>query len=145
MALTATVAGRWRALLVGSGAALLLLALPTMGMFYERVFAEANERGVPWEQIAWNPVESPLFRLWPAARRQLDEALAVDVPTLIASEGAAKTPLTSRAMRIVAVWWWFLPIGGIPRAVGAVVAAVLAGAGIWLVALSRPRGNAADR
>ena len=145
MALTATVAGRWRALLVGSGAALLLLALPTMGMFYERVFVEANARGVRREQIAWNPVESPLIRLWPAARRQLDAALAVDVPTLIADEGAAKTPLTSRAMRIVTVWWWFLPIGGVPRAAGAVVAAVLAGSGICLVARSRPRGTGADR
>lgn len=139
MAATATVTGRLRTALVGSGIVTCLLTLPTLGVFYERVFAEAGERGFSADQIAWTPVESPLILLWPAARRQLDEALAVDVPTLVAQEGVARTPLTARAMRIVTLWWWFLPVAGVPRAAGAAAAAALAGCGACLVAWSRPR------
>ena len=44
-----------------------ILTVPTMFSFYERYFAEVNERGVPFSELVWSPSSSPLLHAWPAA------------------------------------------------------------------------------
>ncbi|EDX73867.1 hypothetical protein MC7420_5747 [Coleofasciculus chthonoplastes PCC 7420] len=40
---------------------------------------------------------------------------------------------SAQLLHIVAVWWWVLPAVGIPVWVGGLLAALLIGAGVWVL------------
>jgi len=72
---------------------------------------------------------------WPAAVRQVVDARHSDVKELFKQRGdsPATTISSSRALRIVALWWWVLPLAHIPRAAGVSVSLMLVGAGCWIL------------
>lgn len=138
-ALAGILDGRHRKALVLLAAAGFLVNAPNMFSFYERYFAELSSRGIAVdENVAWSMPRSPLLHAWPAAMREVQDARRSDVREIFAQRGApSHTIESSRALRVVAVWWWVLPIAGIPRWAGFLVALLLTGSGVWLIVRSR--------
>ena len=120
-ALLGVLEGRWKRVLVLLTIAGFLINAPTLFTFYERYYAEANEQGVSEHDLLWSFSRAPFLHSWSAASRQVQDARSADVRELLAQRGAAPSATigTSRALRVVAIWWWVLPVAGIPRIVGA--------------------------
>jgi hypothetical protein len=123
-----------------------LLNAPNLVSSYKRSYAEANEQGVSEAELMWQPNKSPLLNAWPAAFRQIHDAWHSDVRQLFAqrSESPASTISTSRALRIVAVWWWVLPVVHVSRLWGILISALLTLSGIWMLGLARSRARNED-
>jgi hypothetical protein len=146
VALTGGLRGGWRKLLAVSALLGFLTTAPNLVSFcYPRYFSEATEHGVTEPELLWSPPQSLLLHAWPAALRQIDDARQVDVRQLLAerSNTPAATVATSRALRVVAVWWWVLPVVHLPRILGVMASVILAGVGIWF--LIRARGWGEER
>jgi hypothetical protein len=141
VALTGVMTGKWQKALALLAAAGFLTTAPTLVSFYERYYAEANENGVSHIDLTWLPSDSPLVHIWPAAIRQIQDARKQDVKELFRERGAPATTIaSSRALRIVAVWWWLLPIAHIPRLAGLIISILLINLGVYLIAATYP-GN----
>lgn len=139
MALTGLLEGRWRKALVSLALLGLFINAPTLVSFYERYFAEANEQGILDEQMNWSFDKAPFLHGWPAAIRQCRDASGLDVRKLFSERGApSRTIASSRALRIVAVWWWVLPVAHLPRLLGIVVAFFMCGVGIYFIYVCKP-------
>jgi hypothetical protein len=138
MALTGLLEGKTvKALLYLSFLGFLVNA-PTLISFYERYYAEANEQGISDSQLCWSPVRAPLLHGWGAASREITDARNQDVRELFHQRGTpSETIASSRALRIVAVWWWVLPIVHIPRSVGLVCSLTMVACGCWLLFRAR--------
>lgn len=140
VALTGVLQGKWQKTLAVLAVTGFLMSAPTLISFYERYYAEANELGITNVELMWLPIDSPLLHAWPAAARQVNDASGQDVRELFRERGAPATTIaSSRALRIVAVWWWVLPIVHIPWLMGAGVSIVLVMFGIWLIISAYPR------
>jgi hypothetical protein len=139
--LTSLLTGRMRKALMALSFAGLLVNAPTLFSFYERYLAELQESGIAQgADIAWWLGRSPALHGWSAAFRQVNDASQYDVRELFALRGEpAHRIRDSRALRVVAVWWWVLPIVGLPRWIGLVVSVALAVLGLVVLALSAPR------
>jgi hypothetical protein len=113
---------------------------PTTFCFYERYYAELLERGVPTdESLAWSLKYAPSLHEWPAALRQVEDAKNSDVREIFARRGAPSQKIAaSRALRVVALWWWVLPVARIPRWIGAAVSILLIGAGAFFLKRALP-------
>lgn len=115
-----------------------LINAPTLFTFYERYYSELTEQGIPvYPALAWSFRLAPFAHEWPAAIRQVQDASKADVREIFAQRGApSKTVENSRALRVVAVWWWVLPLAHIPRAAGAIasVLMLLVGGGLIVTA-----------
>lgn len=132
----------WRRLLVVMTLLGFLINAPTLFAFYERYYAEQSEQGVSEHDTLWSFSQAPFLHAWPAAKRQIEDARNFDVRDLLSQRGAspASTISSSRALRIVAVWWWVLPIAHVPRIFGAAASVLLIFAGcILLLPISRLR------
>lgn len=142
LALTGVLSKGWRKALVLSAILGFLLSSPNLASYYARYYAEANERGISNSDLMWRPSQSPLLHQWPAAYRQIEDARHSDVRQMLAQRNAvpAARISTSRALRIVAVWWWLLPVVGVPRWYGVLLSILLIVSGIWLLASARPQG-----
>ena len=143
MATVGLLGQRWRMALVGLIVLGFLANAPTLLTFYQRYFAEVSDRSTAllMQTVSlWSePSQAPIFNVWAAAGRQLGDAFSTPVQDIISNVG--QPPATgelSRAelLRIVAVWWWFLPAAGIPVWVGAAIALTMVGLGLWLLRLS---------
>jgi hypothetical protein len=143
VALTGVLRNGWRKVLVLSALLGFLLSAPNLVTFYSRYFAEASEQGISDAELMWHPSRSPLLHEWPAAYRQIQDARHSDVRQLFAerNEVPATRISNSRALRIVAVWWWLLPVVHVSRLWGAVFSALLAFFGIWLLVLAGSRSD----
>jgi hypothetical protein len=139
VALTGVLSNGWRRALVLSAILGFLLTSPNLVSFYTRYYAEANEQGVSNADLMWRPSRSPLLHQWPAAYRQIQDARHSDVRQLLAqrTEVPAAIISNSRALRIVAVWWWLLPVVHISRLWGILASTLLTLYGIWLLMLAR--------
>jgi hypothetical protein len=104
---------------------------PTMFCFYERYYAELLEQRIPTDDsLAWSFRHAPSLHEWPAALRQVRDAQRSDLREIFAQRGAPSQIIaSSRALRVVALWWWVLPLAGIPRWVGAAISVFLIGLG----------------
>jgi hypothetical protein len=113
---------------------------PTLFCFYERYYAELNERGIPTDDsIAWSFRYAPFLHEWPAALRQVEDARKSDVREIFTRRGApSRTIEASRALQVVAVWWWVLPVARIPRWIGAAISALLISLGLFCVSRAFP-------
>ena len=122
---------QWRRGLIVLTAAGFLINAPTLFAFYERYYAEENEQGVSERDALWSFSRAPFLHAWPAAARQVTDARNFDVRDLMSERGVApaSTISSSRALRIVAVWWWVLPVAHIPRVFGAAASLLLLIAG----------------
>jgi hypothetical protein len=115
-----------------------LINAPTLVSYYERYYAEANEQGISDSQLYWSPSRAPLFHAWGAASRVITDARSQDVRELFNQRSTpSRTVASSRALRVVALWWWVLPIVHIPRFVGFVCSLAMVIWGCWV--LSRLR------
>ena len=93
----------------------------------------------PGDEIAWSLPLAPFLHAWPAAIRQAKDASRHDVRELFAQRGEPSQQIRdSRALRIVALWWWVLPIAHIPRWFGFIVSAVLVSAALLVLVRSAP-------
>ncbi len=112
-----------------------LVNAPTLFCFFERYYAELGEQGIyADDSIAWSVRYAPFLHEWPAAVRQAKDAMRSDVKEIFAQRGApSRTVEGSRALRVVAVWWWVLPVARIPRWIGATISTFLVGLGWFCV------------
>jgi len=139
VALTGVLSNGWRKLLVLSTVLGFLLTAPNLVSFYTRYYSEANEQGISNADLMWHPSRSLLLHAWPAAYRQIQDARQSDVRQLVAqrAENPASTISTSRALRVVAVWWWVLPVVHVSRIWGILISTLLTLAGIRVLMLAR--------
>jgi hypothetical protein len=139
VALTGMLKWGGRNLLITAAVVGFLINAPTLFSSYKRYISEAGEQGLTLSNLMWEPSRSPLIHAWPAAYRQVQDARHVDVRDLLAQRG--ELPATkiadSRALRIVAVWWWLLPIVHVSRVWGVLASMVLVAIGIRLIILAR--------
>jgi hypothetical protein len=111
-----------------------LINAPTLISYYERYYAESNEQGVLDNELYWSPSRAPLLHAWGAASREITDARNQDVRELFSQRNTpSQTIATSRALRVVAVWWWVLPIVHIPRSVGFACSLALVVWGCWVL------------
>lgn len=130
-AVAGVLEGRGRKVLMALTAAGFLVNAPTLVSFYQRYYNELREQGVSADRgMAWQVRRAPFLHGWPAAIRELKDARHMDAKELgVERAGRSQSISESRALRIVAVWWWVLPIAGISRWIGFLAAAVMAGIG----------------
>ena len=115
-----------------------LVNAPTLISFYERYYAEANEQGITDSQLYWSPARAPFLHAWGAASREISDARNQDVRDLFHQRNTpSETIASSRALRIVAVWWWVLPIIHIPRFVGFACSLAMVICGSWVLFRTR--------
>lgn len=133
MASTALLQGKLKRNLLALSALGFLISAPTLVTYYERYYAEANEQHISEHALLWSPKRAPLLHLWGAAGRTISDASNNDVRELFRHVGAPSSTISgSRALRIVAVWWWVLPLVHIPRIVGVGVSLLLICCGVWV-------------
>jgi hypothetical protein len=113
---------------------------PTLVSFYERYFTEMAERGMDLNaSYAWSVRYAPGLNGYQAAAREIRDATRTDVRKIYAErETPGTTIASSRAYRVVAVWWWVLPLAGVSRWVGFLVALILIAAGCYLLIRAAP-------
>jgi uncharacterized membrane protein len=119
MALTGLLEGKAaKGLLILAFAGFLVNA-PAMVSYYERYYAEAKEQGVSENDLLWSVSRAPLLHAWGAASREIADARNHDVREIFQQAGTpSATIASSRALRVVALWWWVLPLVHIPRLLG---------------------------
>jgi len=141
VAVTGILRNGWRKTLAGLTVLGFVISAPNLVSYYQRYFAEAYQAAVPEWELRWLPSKSPLVNGWPAALREIDDARRSDVVKMLQerTETPASTVETSRALRVVAVWWWVLPVVHVSRLWGVGVSAVLATCGIWLLVKARSK------
>lgn len=134
MALTGLLEGKAARLVLVLGLAGFLANAPTLVSYYERYYAETLEQGISYKALLWSPTRAPLVHGWGAAGRVIADARKNDVQEMFREAGTPATKIaSSRALRVVAVWWWVLPIVHIPRLVGALTSAVMVFCGAWII------------
>lgn len=133
--------GRLRHAAVAAAVIGVVVALPTTVAYFERYYAENRDAGRVASQRYWTFPEGPLLGVWGSAARQLEAAGRTDVAELVkrneteAPGGFTHESVRSQErLRVVALWWWVLPAGGVPWPIGALVmvAAVTLGAYLLL-------------
>ena len=139
---------RWHMPLVGLIVLGFLVNAPTLLTFYQRYFAEVSDQdiGLLMQTVSlWSePSQAPVFNIWAAAGRQLTDAFNTPVQEIINNVGQPPGPRElskAELLKIVAVWWWFLPAAGIPIWVGAAIALIMVSLGIGLFCLSWRLGS----
>ncbi|EKU98385.1 hypothetical protein Lepto7375DRAFT_7669 [Leptolyngbya sp. PCC 7375] len=134
---------RWRMPLVGLIVLGFLVNAPILLTYYQRYFAEVSDQSMDllMQTVSlWSePYQAPIFNIWGAAGRQLTDAFNTPVQEIISNVGEPPPRgefTKAELLRIVAVWWWFLPAVGLPIWVGVAIAATMVAIGIALLRLS---------
>lgn len=121
----------WRRLLIAAALVGLVVNAPTLAWSFERYLAVAYERGVGEAPLIWSWADAPLTNAWPSAVAQYQQAAASDVGAVLNLAGTDDVAASkAEVFRVVPLWWWMLPLVGVPRAAGAVVSLMLIGAGL---------------
>ncbi len=120
-----------------------LINAPTLVSYYERVYQEELVAHELPETTLWSLTEAPLLKIWGSTSRELSDARHTDVRLLVqhAGESTDNSEASWRTLRVVAVWWWMLPLARIPRAFGAAASVFMAISGlvmIWLAWIGAP-------
>lgn len=134
VALTGLLEGKAAKVLLALTLGGFLLNAPTLISYYERYFAEEGEQGIVPHTMLWSPAQSPLLHGWSAASRVVADARKNDVREMFRQAGTPATKIaSSRALRVVAIWWWVLPVVRIPRVAGALASAAMILCGAWMI------------
>jgi hypothetical protein len=144
IAFTALLERRRQWLLIVLTIAGFIVNAPTLISFYERYYQEATAAKVSTEARIWNPRYAAAFQIWGAAWRETADAYenADQVGAFVHQAGNAPLAASvesSRALRIVNLWWWMLPAVGVPRIAGATISLALLIIGLWLIARALAR------
>ncbi len=105
---------------------------PTLISLYQRYEYEEYWSGGRADQH-WLIARAPIVGVWGSMARTLVDANKTDVREIVRNSGTPNDPFLPpsevRSFRLVPIWWWMLPLFGIPRWLGLV-------AGLGLVTLS---------
>jgi hypothetical protein len=125
----------WRRVLIAAALLGLVINAPTLAWSYQRHLAIAYERGVGHAALIWSWADAPLTNAWPSAVAQYRQAAASDVGAVLNIAGTDDVAASkAEVFRVVPLWWWMLPLVGVPRAAGAAVSLILIGAGLMAFA-----------
>jgi hypothetical protein len=127
LALAALMRKPWLNLLLALTIIGFLVNAPTRIAFYDRYFFEAKEQRIPQDQLLWSFEYAPFRHGWSMASHQVSDAAKSDVNELVTSSSE------KRYTRVIAMWWWMLPVAGISRGVGILAALILIGIGVWMI------------
>ena len=134
MALCGLLGGTSRKALIALTILGFLINAPTLVSYYERVYQEELVADQLPETTLWSLNQAPFLRIWGSMSREIADARRTDVRLSVQHVSEPGNSEASwRTLRIVAVWWWMLPLARIPRAFGAAVAALLAITGLFLI------------
>lgn len=120
-----------------------LIQLPTVVAYYDRYHRDvalrvAAERAKGHrDTLTWNFGESQIIRMWPIAIDELRDAARTD-PRVLVDDPDEQGPNDS-LLKTVALWWWLLPVAGVPWIVGLLLSLVVITAGV-LVLVRAARG-----
>ena len=133
LSLAALLTKRWRLTLITLATIGFLINAPNLVSFYKRYYVNAFEQQIEVNspQIIWSFEYAPFRQGWSLASEQINDAMQNDLRTVFKSIG--KHQLRGALTRIVPVWWWLLPIAGIPQWVGALIAVLMASFGLWAI------------
>lgn len=127
----ASLGRHWRRVAIGLVVVTAISQAPNLVSYPERVkYHEAGSTiRLTWPH-AWDMHRLAFVDVWPAAVDQLRDARATDPASLV--DGDPEGRLT----KIVAQWWWMLPVLGLPAVLGACIALLMLAGGALLVARS---------
>jgi hypothetical protein len=112
----------------------LVSQVPTTLGFYDRTYVEHSEQGINLVHHRWSFQDSPLVTSWPVLVHQLQDAADADVNQVAQSAGPAqpRSVEDTQLLQVVALWWWLLPVLGVPWWIGALfsLAVIAAGAAV---------------
>lgn len=137
-ALAGPMQGRGRKALVSLTLLGFFVSAPTLFSFYERYFAELSQQGIHvGTDTAWSLRHAPLLHIWPGAFREIQDARGMNASELLGQREVPRYSVEeSRALRIVAVWWWVLPVVHVQRWIGFLAALLLVMLGSVILARS---------
>jgi hypothetical protein len=92
------------------------------------------EQNIPFETTLWSFDYAPFRQGWSLASEQINDAMQHDLRTVFKTMG--RHEMRGALTHIVPVWWWMMPIIGIPQWVGALLAMLMTGLGIWLIKIA---------
>jgi hypothetical protein len=113
-----------------------LLVAPTFPGFYQRAFAEHEDRGGRASDMYWSLSDNPGIAVWGSTRRQIDDARRQDVREIVNRPNVAtahQTVADQKFYSVVAQWWWMTPAARIPRVLGALAALAMLALGAVLL------------
>lgn len=111
-----------------------VIQLPTVVAFYQRNYRENDARIAAAKAAgtranpSWSLSESQLWRVWPAAVHELRDAARTD-PRVLVDSPEEQGPNDS-LLKTVALWWWLLPVAGVPWLVGLLLSLLMIAAGV---------------
>ena len=117
--------GRTARVAVALAAVGFVIQLPTTVAYYQRYYRDSPSKSLQ----TWSVSNSQLWRIWPAAYRELRDASRSDLAAVINAD-AGGTSRSDTLVSTVALWFWVLPVAGIPWPAGLFVALLLIGAGV---------------
>jgi len=134
LSLAALLTKRWRLALITLAMIGFLVNAPNLISFYKRYYVNTVEQNVPFEATLWSFDYAPFLQGWTLASEQINDARQHDLKTIFKSIGSDE--MRGELTHIVPVWWWMLPIVGIPQWFGALLAMLMTGFGIWLIKIA---------
>jgi len=139
----------WRRSLIAAALLGLVINAPTLAWSYQRYLAFAYERGVSDTALIWSWADAPITNGWSSAAAQYRQAAVSDVRAVLDLAGTDdESASKAEVFRVVPLWWWMLPLVGVPRAAGAVVSLILVAGGLLAFArgwLALPLDTVASR
>lgn len=95
-----------------------------------RTIAESRDTGVSMTAQLWSVPGAPVSRAWWSAVAQVHDAQRSNVRQVLAARGVSDASVAdAQSFRILPVWWWMLPLAGLPHWLGAAIAVCLAAGG----------------
>ena len=117
---------RYAALLPLLAAIGLVLHLPTLFTYYERVYMLSGDGSPSGEELAWSFRSAPFLAIWPETAELLFDERKVDPSDYFNTEDTRPEGLLTET---IAAWWYFLPGLGVPRLISAAVPLFLSALG----------------
>jgi hypothetical protein len=131
LSLAALVTKRWRSGLIALATIGFLVNAPNIVSFYTRYYIEAGEQQVSIRDTLWSFDRAPFKQSWSLAKIQIQDGMHNDVRAVF--KQARKYESKGAMSYIVPLWWWMLPLAGIPQWIGAMLSLVVVMLGLWTI------------
>jgi hypothetical protein len=131
LSLAALVTKRWRLVLITLATIGFLVNAPNIVSYYTRYYIEAGEQQVSIRDTLWSFDRAPFRQSWSLAKIQIKDGMQNDVKAVF--KKVRKYESRGAMSHIVPLWWWMLPLAGIPQWVGAVLSLAVVSLGLWTI------------